>query len=98
MALGDGEHISPRAARRQGIGGDAAGLGIHRRAGRQRLVEGGASSGSTPMSFTLPPYQAAMPPMSPPPPTATKSVSRSGASCSNSSPTLPWPSKVSGWS
>ena len=41
MALGDGEHDLPHAPGRQGIGGDAAGLGIHRRAGRQRLVEGG---------------------------------------------------------
>ena len=58
----------------------------------------GAPSGSTATTLTAPPYQAAIPPISPPPPTATSKVSTPGASACNSSPTVPWPSKVSGWS
>ena len=38
-------------------------------------------SGSTATIRIRPPYQAAMPPINPPPPTATSSVSMSGASC-----------------
>ena len=44
----------------------------------------GASSGSTPTTRVSPRYHAAIPPISPPPPTATSTVSRSGA-CSESS-------------
>ena len=36
-----------------------------------------------------------MPPINPPPPTATSSVSMSGRSASISQPTVPWPSRVS---
>ena len=39
----------------------------------------GASRGSTPITLMRPSYQAAMPPIRPPPPTATSSVSRSPA-------------------
>ena len=46
----------------------------------------GAASGSTPITRMRPPYHAAMPPISPPPPTATSNVSRSGACSSSSQP------------
>src|SRR6266404_2680512 len=49
----------------------------------------GAASGSTPMSLIFPAYQAAMPPMRPPPPTATSRVSSFGYCCWNSRPTVP---------
>jgi hypothetical protein len=61
-------------------------------------VNVGAPSGSTPTIRMRPSYQAAMPPINPPPPTATSSVCRLGACSLNSSPTLPWPSSVSSWS
>ena len=43
-----------------------------------------------------PRYQAAMPPIKPPPPTATSSVSRPGAWRSSSRPRVPWPIRVVG--
>ena len=42
-------------------------------------VSVGAASGSTPITLGVPAHHAAMPPISPPPPTETSSVSRSGA-------------------
>jgi hypothetical protein len=84
------------AAGRQRIGRDAAGLGVDRPARGQRLGSVGESSGSTPTTLTFPAYQAAMPPISPPPPTATRSVSRVAPCSSISRPIVPWPSSVSG--
>src|SRR6476620_690279 len=42
-------------------------------------VRVGAASGSTPMILILEPYQAAMPPISPPPPTATNKTVEPGS-------------------
>ena len=69
----------------------------HRRARRRRAPWSASAPapGSTPTILMRPAYQAAMPAISPPPPTATSSVSRSGAWLSSSRPTLPWPSMVS---
>ena len=57
----------------------------------------GESSGSTPTT-RLPWAATAIPEMSPPPPTGTISVVVSGRSSTTSSPTVPWPAIVSGWS
>ena len=61
------------------------------------LVKVGADSGSTPTTFTVPANHAATPPMSPPPPTETSTVS-TVACAASSMPRVPWPSKVSVWS
>src|ERR1700694_5793676 len=58
---------------------------------RQRV---GEPSGSSAMIFTRPRHQAAMPPIKPPPPTATSSVSTSGRSASISQPMVPCPNRV----
>ncbi len=54
-----------------------AGLSTGRPAWRA-FANVGAASGSTPMSLIFPAYQAAMPPMRPPPPTADGSLTEQG--------------------
>ena len=49
----------------------------------------GHADGSTPITRTSPAYQAAIPPMSPAPPTATITVSRTGACADSSSAMVP---------
>ena len=59
----------------------------------------GQPSGSTLITCTpLPANQAAIPPISPPPPTATSSTSRSGDWSSHSRASVPCPASVSNWS
>ena len=58
-------------------------------------VSVGAASGSTPITGTRPAYHAAMPPIRPPPPTATRSASSFGACSSSSTPTVACPCNVS---
>ena len=53
------------------------------------LVSVGDANGSTPTTLTRPAYQAAIPAISPPPPTETSTVSISGACCSSSRPSRP---------
>ena len=62
------------------------------------MVSVGASTGSTPTTRTDPAHQAAVPPMSPPPPTATRIVVTSGHCAISSIASVPWPSSVSRWS
>ena len=55
-------------------------------------------SGSTPITRVRPSYHAPMPPISPPPPIATSTVSASGTCSESSAPIVPWPATISGWS
>src|SRR5262245_35641225 len=63
---------------------------------RMAIVNVGASTGSTPTTRTRPSYHAASPPIKPPPPTATSTVSSFGACPVSSRPSEPWPRIVSG--
>ena len=65
---------------------------------QQRIMQRGAACRLDADSWALPAYQAAMPPISPPPPVATSTWVSSGASCSNSRATVPWPASMSAWS
>jgi puromycin-sensitive aminopeptidase len=56
------------------------------------------ASGSTPITRVRPSYQAATPPISPPPPIATSTVSASGTCSDSSAASVPWPATTSGWS
>ena len=83
-----------RRARRERVGGDAAGWRIDRTPGFERVRQRRRSVRFDADHCTRPAYHAAMPPISPPPPTATSSVSRSGVCCSSSSASVPCPSSV----
>ena len=65
---------------------------------RSASCSAGQPSGSTLTIAALPAYQAAIPPISPPPPVATSTCVSSGASSSNSRPTVPCPASTAGWS
>ncbi len=91
LRLSDGKHQLADAARCERVRSDASSRSVHRTAGFERIRKRGAASGSTPTMRVRPAYHAAMPPMSPPPPTATSRVSSCGDCSSSSSPKLPWP-------
>ena len=100
--LRDREHQLAHPPRGQGVGGDALGRRVGGPAPGPGPGRVGAPSGSTPITLAEPANQEAIPPISPPPPTGTSTVSRppsSGLSaCAVSSrPTVPWPSSVSRW-
>ena len=68
---------------------------------RRAAVSVGDAAGSTPTTRVpgrAPAYQVATPAISPPPPTATSTSSRSGACSPSSRPSVPAPMTVSRWS
>ena len=82
--------------------GEAAGvLESHRPPAARARVSFGAPVGSTPItrafgSVSL--IAVATPALNPPPPTGTSTVSTFGRSAAISSPTVPWPAMIRGWS
>ena len=76
MLLGDREHPLADALRRQRVGGDAAGRRVDRAARRAALGERRRRVRlDADDARRVPANHAAMPPINPPPPTATSSVS-----------------------
>ena len=83
---------------RRGASESAAMLPASASTGRPALsasVKVGASSGSTPMILAAPAYQAAIPPISPPPPTGTIDRIEIGRLLASSRPSVPCPRMVS---
>ena len=58
----------------------------------------GHRSGSTPITLTSLAYQAAIPPINPPPPTATITVCSAGRWSDSSDASVPCPATTAGWS
>ena len=71
-----GNISSPTRRGASEIRGDAAGRRVDRPAGPNALGQGGGGCGLDPTRGCPPAYQAATPPINPPPPTATSTVSR----------------------
>jgi hypothetical protein len=90
------------AARRERVDRDTAGRSVDRAAASAAVIVG-APSGSTPTTRIEPApapviRAVAMPDSNPPPPTAAMIVVASRACRCSSSPVVPAPSMVSGWS